>query len=339
VQVREGTRFRARLGQMSISGSFIETEQVQPLGSELTLLFQLPGCEIEFVVAASVRWGAGSGMGVQFGAMRGREIYELSRFLVDKPTIPPPPLLPRSPVRAARPATPPLVRHGAAAKAAGAAAAGAAAAGAGSPAASAGSPAAETAPPAATGPEAGLAALREQVRLLDAVLAERDAQLRRANQDRVAASDLAAARAERTALEAELAAVRAERTALEGELRAMREERTALQGELQAVRAARTTLEDELRAARAAAVLSAQGPGHAEPDDLTRIPGIGPALARGLRALGVRRYDEVAALGDVDLERIARALRVSVGRIRRNDWVGHAAALAAERAGTDEPKS
>jgi len=86
-----GERFSARLDQMSIGGCFIETQQIQEFGSAIRLLFRLPGRLPEFALGAIVRWCAPTGMGVQFGTMGARETYELSEFLSDKPSIPPPP--------------------------------------------------------------------------------------------------------------------------------------------------------------------------------------------------------------------------------------------------------
>ena len=98
LQLPDGSRLPARLGQLSIGGSFIEAAVSQDFGTELKLLFRLPGRSTEFTVAAVVRWSSPSGMGVQFGAMRAREIYELSEFLVDKPTVEADPAMPRLPV-------------------------------------------------------------------------------------------------------------------------------------------------------------------------------------------------------------------------------------------------
>jgi predicted flap endonuclease-1-like 5' DNA nuclease len=47
--------------------------------------------------------------------------------------------------------------------------------------------------------------------------------------------------------------------------------------------------------------------------------------------MGLDRLEQIAALRDEDLERVARELKIPVGRVRRYDWAGDAAALVAAR--------
>jgi NADH-quinone oxidoreductase subunit E len=63
------------------------------------------------------------------------------------------------------------------------------------------------------------------------------------------------------------------------------------------------------------------------PDDLKLISGVGPVLERRLNALGVTRYDQIAAFGAEDVERLDAAMGFR-GRIVRDDWVRQAQALA-----------
>ena len=59
-------------------------------------------------------------------------------------------------------------------------------------------------------------------------------------------------------------------------------------------------------------------------DDLTRISGVGPALAKKLAAAGFTTFGQIAELSDeqiADLE--ANVIRFS-GRIQRDDWKGQA---------------
>ncbi len=63
-------------------------------------------------------------------------------------------------------------------------------------------------------------------------------------------------------------------------------------------------------------------------DDLKKIDGVGPALERKLNALGVTRYDQIAAFTDEELTKVDEALNYK-GRVMRDDWVGQAKALAA----------
>jgi len=62
-------------------------------------------------------------------------------------------------------------------------------------------------------------------------------------------------------------------------------------------------------------------------DDLKRISGVGPALEKKLHALGVTRFEQIAAFTAEDIQRVDDALSFK-GRIEREDWVAQARALA-----------
>jgi len=66
-------------------------------------------------------------------------------------------------------------------------------------------------------------------------------------------------------------------------------------------------------------------------DDLTAIGGIGPALAKKLNEAGISSYAQLAALSDDDIERLEKDIIRFSGRIKRDDWVGQAKALAQGR--------
>ncbi|KAA1177749.1 5' DNA nuclease [Rhizobium tropici] len=61
-------------------------------------------------------------------------------------------------------------------------------------------------------------------------------------------------------------------------------------------------------------------------DDLKRISGIGPKLEQVLNERGIKRFADIAAWSDADIERIDAELGFD-GRIRRDDWFGQAKAL------------
>ncbi|MCA1439116.1 NADH:ubiquinone oxidoreductase [Ensifer sp. IC4062] len=61
-------------------------------------------------------------------------------------------------------------------------------------------------------------------------------------------------------------------------------------------------------------------------DDLKRISGIGPKLEQVLNARGIRRFADIAALGEAEVARLDKELGFD-GRILRDDWVGQAKAL------------
>lgn len=62
-------------------------------------------------------------------------------------------------------------------------------------------------------------------------------------------------------------------------------------------------------------------------DDLTAIRGIGPAFARALRSQGITHLSQIAGWSDPELEQVARLLRVSAERIRREGWIDSARRL------------
>jgi len=61
-------------------------------------------------------------------------------------------------------------------------------------------------------------------------------------------------------------------------------------------------------------------------DDLKRISGVGPKLEQVLNGRGIKRFADIAAWSDADIERIDAEFGFD-GRIRRDDWVGQAKAL------------
>lgn len=65
-------------------------------------------------------------------------------------------------------------------------------------------------------------------------------------------------------------------------------------------------------------------------DDLQQIDGIGPVVAAQLQAIGVNRIDDIASWNHEDVNRIDEVLAIK-GRIDREDWIGQARALVANR--------
>jgi len=81
--------------------------------------------------------------------------------------------------------------------------------------------------------------------------------------------------------------------------------------------------------------LAVDEPG-SEPDDLTRIRGLGAGLARRLADRGVVRFAQIAAWSAEDVRTIAAAL--GLGReISRRNWIEQAALLELRRAGAPRP--
>ena len=66
-----------------------------------------------------------------------------------------------------------------------------------------------------------------------------------------------------------------------------------------------------------------------EPDDLTRIKGIGKVLSGKLHGLGITTFAQIAALTPEDAARVNAQLSFK-GRVEREDWIAQAKKLAAE---------
>jgi len=64
-----------------------------------------------------------------------------------------------------------------------------------------------------------------------------------------------------------------------------------------------------------------------DPDDLKRISGVGPVLEGKLNALGITRFDQIAAFTADDIAKVDDLLNFK-GRIERDGWLGQAAELA-----------
>ena len=71
----------------------------------------------------------------------------------------------------------------------------------------------------------------------------------------------------------------------------------------------------------------------AEPDDLKLINGIGPVLEGKLRAAGIQRYEQIAALTDADIEKLETKVIHLSGRICRDGWISQARALYMKKYG------
>ena len=80
-------------------------------------------------------------------------------------------------------------------------------------------------------------------------------------------------------------------------------------------------------ASASATPASASAP--ADGDDLTRIKGLGPKLSATLHGMGVTTFAQIAAWDDAEIDRVDAQMGRFQGRIRRDDWVGQAAMLAA----------
>lgn len=65
-----------------------------------------------------------------------------------------------------------------------------------------------------------------------------------------------------------------------------------------------------------------------EPDNLSLIKGVGPKLKTLLGALGVTRFDQIAAWTEADIAEVDQYLGTFKGRITRDNWIEQAGYLA-----------
>lgn len=104
----------------------------------------------------------------------------------------------------------------------------------------------------------------------------------------------------------------------------------AAQEEVDAVQTPPQTIAAEPEAAPAAA--SSEG------DDLRKIKGLGPKMLTLLHALGITRFEQIAAWSDADLDELDGKLGAFAGRPRRDNWVEQARLLASGDTGAYEGK-
>lgn len=74
------------------------------------------------------------------------------------------------------------------------------------------------------------------------------------------------------------------------------------------------------------------GDGNA-PDNLQQIKGIGPAIEKTLNEMGIFRFDQIAAMSEYEIDRVAQRLKGFRSRIYREDWMGQARELRDQHTG------
>jgi predicted flap endonuclease-1-like 5' DNA nuclease len=70
-------------------------------------------------------------------------------------------------------------------------------------------------------------------------------------------------------------------------------------------------------------------------DDLVRIHGVGPKIARMLNSVGITSFRQVARFTPDDVATVNEALEVFPGRIERDDWMSSARELHREVYGVE----
>lgn len=84
-------------------------------------------------------------------------------------------------------------------------------------------------------------------------------------------------------------------------------------------------------ASMAEVVARTSGGEPATDDDLKRIHGVGPKLETLLKGMGITSYLQVSNFTAADISTVTAALDAFPGRIERDDWVGSAASLYADK--------
>jgi hypothetical protein len=74
-------------GDVGLGGMFVHSEAVLPYGTRVRVRVKLPALKAETTIEATVRWKSSEGMGIQFHALRARQVWALNRLLR---TAPPP---------------------------------------------------------------------------------------------------------------------------------------------------------------------------------------------------------------------------------------------------------
>ncbi len=68
-------------------------------------------------------------------------------------------------------------------------------------------------------------------------------------------------------------------------------------------------------------------------DDLKAIKGIGPSIEKTLKELGITHFHQLAEISEGDIDRVAQQLKGFRSRIYREDWIGQARDLYAQKNG------
>ncbi|KAB2848865.1 MAG: 50S ribosomal protein L19 [Hyphomicrobiaceae bacterium] len=99
-------------------------------------------------------------------------------------------------------------------------------------------------------------------------------------------------------------------------------------------KSARILERTDTRARRAAEAFRGFKRPKGEPDDLTKIKGLSPELAKRLNGLNLVKFEQIANLTDEEMARLDEALNLD-GRIEREDWASQARELMATEAAAE----
>ena len=68
-------------------------------------------------------------------------------------------------------------------------------------------------------------------------------------------------------------------------------------------------------------------------DDLSKIHGVGPALAKTLNKMGLYSFDQIARWTPEDIDKVAKKLYTAPERIKRDQWIAEAKKLHEQKYG------
>ena len=80
-EVRAGATFAGLAKDISIGGMFVESTEIVPFGTEVTIVGRFAGTKAELRLPAIVRWAKPDGFGIQFGSLGARETHAISQLL------------------------------------------------------------------------------------------------------------------------------------------------------------------------------------------------------------------------------------------------------------------
>jgi type IV pilus assembly protein PilZ len=80
-EVRDGAVFTGVAKDISIGGMFVESTEVVPFGTEVTIVGHFAGTKADLRLPGIVRWAKPDGFGVQFGSLGARETHAISQLL------------------------------------------------------------------------------------------------------------------------------------------------------------------------------------------------------------------------------------------------------------------
>jgi len=80
-EVGNGTTFAGMAKDISIGGMFVESTEVVPFGTEISIVGRFAGTKADLRLPGVVRWAKPDGFGVQFGSLGARETHAISQLL------------------------------------------------------------------------------------------------------------------------------------------------------------------------------------------------------------------------------------------------------------------